>query len=96
MTSILIKPLLTEKMTALASLRQYCFVVMEFANKIEIAKAVEKKFNVDVLSVRTMRILGKKKGQMSKRGRVEGKRADWKKAFVTIKEGQTIDLLPNS
>lgn len=96
MTGILIKPLLTEKMTTLTPLRQYSFAVLLNSNKIEIAKAIEKKFNVDVVSVRTIKVKGKKKGQMTKRGRVEGRRSDWKKAIVTLKVGQTIDLLPNA
>ncbi|MDA0986495.1 MAG: 50S ribosomal protein L23 [Bacteroidetes bacterium] len=96
MISTLIKPLLTEKMTSMTSLRQYAFSVNINSNKIEIAKAVEKKFNVEVLSVRTVNVKGKLKGQMTKKGRVEGRRPSWKKAFVTIKEGQTIDLLPTA
>lgn len=95
MTGILIQPLLTEKMTALTSARQFAFKVNSEANKIEIQKAVEKKFNVNVLSVRTVNVKGKTKSQMTRRGRVAGKRSDWKKAIVTLKEGQTIDFLAN-
>jgi large subunit ribosomal protein L23 len=90
---ILIQPLLTEKMTELSSKRQYAFKVNEQINKIEIAKAVEKKFSVEVVSVRTLIVKGKRKTQLTRRGRVEGKRSDWKKAIVTLKEGQTIDFL---
>ena len=90
---ILIQPLLTEKMTELSSKRQYAFKVNEQVNKIEIAKAVEKKFSVEVVSVRTLIVKGKRKTQLTRRGRVEGKRSDWKKAIVTLKEGQTIDFL---
>jgi large subunit ribosomal protein L23 len=95
MTGILIQPLLTEKMTALTTARQFAFKVVSGANKIEIQKAVEKKFNVNVLSVRTVNIKGKTKSQMTRKGRVAGKRSDWKKAIVTLKEGQTIDFLAN-
>lgn len=91
--SILIQPVLTEKMTELGQKRQYAFKVAAGANKIEIAKAVEKKFNVNVVSVRTLVVKGKKKGTMTKRGRVEGRRSDVKKAVVTLKDGQTIDFL---
>ena len=95
MTGILIQPLLTEKMTALTSARQFAFKVNLAANKIEIQKADEKKFNVNVLTVRTVNVKGKTKSQMTRRGRVAGKRSNWKKAIVTLKEGQTIDFLAN-
>lgn len=90
---ILIQPLLTEKMTDLAAKRQYAFKVEQQANKIEIARAVEKKFNVVVTSVRTLNVKGKVKTQLTRRGRVVGKRSDWKKAIVTLKDGHTIDFL---
>ncbi|MHB1049503.1 MAG: 50S ribosomal protein L23 [Bacteroidota bacterium] len=90
---ILIQPLLTEKMTDLAAKRQYAFKVEQQANKIEIARAVEKKFNVVVTSVRTLNVKGKVKTQLTRRGRVVGKRSDWKKAIVTLKDGQSIDFL---
>ena len=95
MTGILIQPLLTEKMTELTSKRQYAFKVDQNANKITIAKAVEKKFSVTVISVRTANVKGKEKSQMTKRGRIAGRRSDWKKAIVTLKDGQTIDFLAN-
>jgi large subunit ribosomal protein L23 len=95
MAAILIQPLLTEKMTGLTSKRQYAFKVDLNANKITIGRAVEKKFNVNVTSVRTANVKGKIKSQMSKRGRIAGRRSDWKKAIVTLKEGQTIDFLAN-
>lgn len=90
---ILVQPLLTEKMTDLAAKRQYAFKVEKSANKIEIAHAVEKRFNVNVTSVRTLNVKGKVKTQLTRRGRVVGKRSDWKKAIVTLKDGQTIDFL---
>ncbi|KAB2924551.1 MAG: 50S ribosomal protein L23 [Bacteroidetes bacterium] len=93
MMAILVQPLLTEKMTDLAAKRQYAFKVAQNANKIEIARAVEKKFNVTVTSVRTLNVKGKVKTQLTRRGRVVGKRSDWKKAVVTLKDGQTIDFL---
>ncbi|MBW7888137.1 MAG: 50S ribosomal protein L23 [Bacteroidetes bacterium] len=95
MTTILIHPLLTEKMTELGTKRQYAFKVSTQTNKIEVAKAVEKKFNVEVVSVRTMQIKGKRKFSMTKRGRMEGKKSNWKKAIVTLKDGQSIDFLAN-
>jgi large subunit ribosomal protein L23 len=95
MNGILVQPLMTEKMTALAPSRQFAFKVRTDANKIEIQKAVEKKFNVNVVSVRTVSMKGKRKSQLTRRGRVAGRRSDWKKAIVTLKEGQTIDFLAN-
>jgi len=90
---ILIQPLLTEKMTDLATKRQYAFKVDQRANKIEIVRAVEKKFSVNVTSIRTLNVKGKVKTQLTRRGRVVGRRSDWKKAIVTLKEGQSIDFL---
>ena len=90
---LLIQPLLTEKMTDLAAHRQYAFKVDQNANKIEIARAVEKKFNVNVVSIRTLVVKGKTKTQLTRRGRIAGRRSDWKKAIVTLKDGQTIDFL---
>ncbi len=95
MSSILKRPLITEKMTALADKRQYAFEVDLNANKIEIARAIEKKFNVTVESIRTIRSKGKRKSQMTKRGRIPGKRADFKKAIVTLKLDQKIDFFEN-
>lgn len=90
---IIKRPLLTEKITNLAELNnQYAFEIVKNINKIEIKKAIEKRFNVTVLSVRTMLVRGKKR----KMGRFEGKRAQWKKAIVSLKEGDTIDFVEGS
>jgi len=90
--NILKQPLITEKMSMLANQRQYAFEVDIEANKIEIKQVIEKKFNVDVDSIRTVRMKGKKKMQLTRRGRFEGRRPHWKKAIVTLKEGQEIDF----
>ena len=95
MTGILKRPIVTEKITALQERRQYSFEVTLEANKIEIAKAVEKKFKVTVLSVRTLTVKGKRKTQLTRRGRFEGKTNTWKKALVTLKEGDKIDYFEN-
>ena len=95
MTGILKRPIVTEKITALQERRQYSFEVTLEANKIEIAKAVEKKFKVSVLSVRTLTVKGKRKTQLTRRGRFEGKTNTWKKALVTLKEGDKIDYFEN-
>ncbi len=91
MKSVLIRPLITEKMTKLTEKHpnKFGFVVSIDANKIEIAKAVKEKFNVDVVSVNTVRHQGKTKTQFTRRGRFVGR---YKKAYVTLKEGQTIDI----
>ena len=93
MHNILIKPLVTEKMTELMEREnKYGFVVDYNTNKIEIAKAIEKKFEVNVVSVNTIRYKGKTKTQFTKKGRFTGKTPKFKKAIITIKEGQTLDL----
>jgi len=94
MKTILIRPLITEKMTEITEREnKYGFIVDYNANKIEIAKAVEKKFNVNVLAVNTIRNKGKTRTQFTRRGRFTGRTPRFKKAIVTLKEGQTIDLL---
>jgi large subunit ribosomal protein L23 len=86
---ILVKPLVTEKShDQLDKLGAYSFVVSNDANKIEIASAVEKQFNVKVKSVRTMRYAGKQK----RVGRHVGRKASWKKAVVTLEPGNTIEI----
>jgi len=95
MFEILKRPIVTEKMTVLQEQRHYAFEVDKGANKIEIARAIEKKFNVTVLSVRTMRHKGKTKSQLTRRGRFAGRTAGWKKAVVRLKEGDKIDFFQN-
>ena len=83
------RPMVTEKSTRQKEeSRQYVFEVNRDANKIEIQSAVERLFKVKVLQVRTSNILGKVK----RLGRRYGKRPDWKKAIVTLKEGDRIDF----
>lgn len=95
MSVLLKRPIITEKMTALGEQRQYAFEVDGEANKIDVAKAVEKKFNVSVTSVRIVNVKGKTKAQMTKRGRIPGRRADFKKAIVTLAKEQKIDFFEN-
>jgi large subunit ribosomal protein L23 len=95
MTGIIVRPIVTEKITALESKNQYAFEVVPGANKIEIARAIAKKFNVTVMKVRTMNYDGKSKVQMTRKGRFSGKTSHFKKAVVTIKEGQKIELFEN-
>jgi large subunit ribosomal protein L23 len=89
------RPLVTEKMTILQDKRQYAFEVDTEANKVEIARAIEKKFNVTVESIRTLRLKGKTKSQLTRRGRFTGRTSHWKKAVVTLKEGDKIDFVEN-
>jgi large subunit ribosomal protein L23 len=95
---IIIRPLFTEKMSRLEEAeRKYAFEVTPEANKIEIKRAVEEKFDVEVEKVATMNRLGKEKQMTVRSGgrtiRTKGFRSNWKKAVVTLKEGFTIDLL---
>jgi large subunit ribosomal protein L23 len=85
---ILIKPVVTEKATNLVAENKYAFVVANDANKIEIAKSVKAIYDVDVLDVNIIRVNGKK----VTRGRIRGKRNDFKKAVVTIAKGQSLSL----
>lgn len=93
MIELIKKPLVTEKAMKLGEKSQYVFIVDGTSNKIEIKKAVEELFEVNVLSVRTLNLKGKQKSRMTRKGVMRGHTAPKKKAFVTLKEGQTIDLV---
>ncbi len=86
---ILRRPLVTEKATDLGQNSQYTFEVARDANKVEIGKAVESIFNVHVTNVRTLNMRGKIKKY---RGR-EGKTSDWKKAVVSLRKGEKIEVI---
>ena len=94
MKSILVRPLITEKMTGISEKQvgKYGFIVSVEANKIEIAKAIKDKFNVDVAAVNTIMHKGKQKTQFTKKGRFSGRTPKFKKAVITLKAGQTIDI----
>jgi len=85
---IIIRPLITEKNTNLMSLNKYSFQVDRSANKMQIKQAIESIFNVSVTAVHTMNVRGK----MRRRGMRYGYTADWKKAIVTLAEGDRIEL----
>lgn len=85
---IIIKPIITEKSNLLTTEGQYVFEVRRDANKIEIARAVETLFKVTVIDVNTVSMPGKLKRQ----GRSEGRTPSWKKAIVTLKDGDRIPL----
>jgi large subunit ribosomal protein L23 len=90
MTNILIAPVLTEKTTRLTEEgRHYAFRVADDANKIQIRKAIEERYpDVAVKEVRTMVVRGKRRRQMTKRGLVQGRKAGYKKAIVTLVSGE--------
>ncbi|MBW3545096.1 MAG: 50S ribosomal protein L23 [Bacteroidetes bacterium] len=90
--SVLIKPLVTEKVSALNEKGKYGFVVAKTANKVEIKKAVEKTYGVSVETVNTMRYAGKTKSRYTKTGVVSGRKPSYKKAVVTVAEGEVIDF----
>ena len=93
---IIIKPIVTEKMTAItAKLNRYGFRVQPDANKIEIARAVQDLYNVTVIDVNTINYRGKNKSRFTKAGLVKGSESAFKKAIVTLKEGDTIDFYSN-
>ena len=85
---ILIRPIVTEKSTALMEQGKYTFRVPLAAPKIQIRQAVEQIFKVKVQAVNTMRYEGK----LKRMGRTQGRRSDWKKAVVTLKPGEAIEL----
>ena len=93
--SILKKPLVTEKVSALNEKGKYGFIVDADANKVEIKKAVEKQYGVNVESVNTMVVMGKKKTRYTKAGVLAGRKPSYKKAIVTLATGEVIDFYSN-
>ena len=94
--SIIIKPVVTEKMTSLGEkYSRYGFRVTPNANKIQIKKAVEDLYKVTVESVNTIQVAGKNKSRYTKAGIIKGKTASYKKAIVTLKKGEVIDFYSN-
>ena len=97
MKTIIKKPIITEKATELSeNFNRFSFVVDPKANKIEIKNAVEKMYGVQITEVRTMNYGGGKSSmKYTNRGIVEQKSKKWKKAVVTVADGETIDLFNN-
>ena len=94
--SIIKKPIITEKMTEQSEqFNRYAFVVDRKVNKIQIKKAVAEMYDVTVESVRTMVCIGKKRVRGTKSGMIVGKTSTYKKAIVTLVEGDTIDFYSN-
>ena len=93
---ILKKPLLTEKVAQLTEkLNCYTFKVDHRANKLQIKQAIEKMYGVNITAVNTMKYVGKLKSRNTKAGAVSGRAATYKKAIITLKDGETIDFYSN-
>lgn len=96
LNEVLIKPILTEKANAFQEKsRIFSFRVAREANKLEIKSAVESFYGVNVEDVRTVVVPGKNKSRFTKSGFVKGRKPAYKKAYVTVAEGETIDLYSN-
>lgn len=98
MKTILIRPIITEKVNRLTERTkqtQFAFVVNKDANKIEVRKEIEKMYNVEVKSVRTVIVAPRVRRRFTKTGILEGKTKSYKKAYVSLKEGHTIDFYKN-
>jgi large subunit ribosomal protein L23 len=96
LSEVLIKPILTEKANSQQeSLRRYAFKVARKANKLEIKKAIEEFYGVNVIDVNTAVVPGKNKTRYTKKGFTKGQKPAYKKALVTVAEGENIDLYSN-
>lgn len=93
LSEVLVKPILTEKANSQQEkMRRFVFKVSRKANKLEIKKAVEEFYGVSVIDVNTSVVPAKSKTRFTKAGYVEGRKPAYKKAMVTVAEGETIDL----
>ena len=93
LSEVLVKPILSEKANAQQEkLRRYAFRVSRKANKLEIKKAIESFYGVTVVNVNTAVVPGKYKSRNTKSGVISGRKPGYKKAFVTVAEGENIDL----
>ena len=95
--AIIIKPMITEKMSQITEKQpnRYGFIVRPEANKLEIKKEVEAQYNVKVESVNTIRYAGKRSSRYTRAGLIKGQKNAFKKAIVTLQEGETIDFYSN-
>ena len=93
---VIFKPIITEKMTAKGeNLNQFGFIVDKRANKLQIKSEIQDLYNVEVLSVNTMNYSGKSKSRNTKSGIISGRSNAYKKAVITLAEGDTIDFFSN-
>ena len=96
LSEILVKPIVTEKSNKLTDKRRtFAFRVNRRANKLEIKKAVEEFYGVNVTDVNTVVVPSKAKSKFTKAGFISGHKAGYKKAYVTVAEGENIDLYAN-
>ena len=96
LTEVLIKPIVTEKSNKLSDAkRTYAFRVNRKANKLEIKKAIEEFYGVTVTEVNTIVVPGKSKSRFTKSGFISGIKPAYKKAYVKVAEGESIDLYAN-
>jgi large subunit ribosomal protein L23 len=94
--NILERPIISEKMNQLSEkFQRYGFIVNKKANKIQIRKAVEELYNVEVVAVNTMNYSGKSKTRGTKSGFISGSTGAFKKAVITLADGQSIDFYSN-
>jgi len=93
--SILKRPLVTEKVSSLNEKGKYGFIVDVQSDKDQIRAAVEKQYNVKVTKVNTISVMGKQKTRYTKAGVLSGRKPNYKKAIVTLKEGDVIDFYAN-
>ncbi|HQW71598.1 MAG: 50S ribosomal protein L23 [Saprospiraceae bacterium] len=94
--NILVKPVISEKANELSALGKYTFVVAKKANKIEIGKAIEKMYNVNVAAVNTFVMPVKVVTRSGRSGVMKGVKPAYKKAVVTLVSGETIDIFQNN
>ena len=93
---IIKKPVITEKMTEMGEkLNRYGFIVDKRANKLQIKEAIKEIYGVEVVTVNTMNYSGKTKSRFTKAGFISGKTNSFKKAIVTLADGETIDFYSN-
>jgi large subunit ribosomal protein L23 len=96
MESVIVKPIITEKMTTQGEkLNRFGFIVDVKANKVQIKSAVEALYNVNVTDVNTMRYSGKANVRYTRKGVTYGRKNNFKKAIVTLKDGESIDFFNN-
>lgn len=92
----IIKPLVTEKMTAMTEKQnKFGFIVRPDANKLQIKNEVEETYGVKVVAVNTIKYAGKNKSRYTRSGMIQGRTNAFKKAIVTLQEGETIDFYSN-
>jgi large subunit ribosomal protein L23 len=95
-SDVLVRPVLTEKANGLSEKKgRYTFAVDRKANKLEISKAIEEFYGVSVASVNTIVVPAKAKSRFTKAGVISGRKPAYKKAIVTLVDGETIDIFEN-